>query len=75
MKFESIKLDEQEISAQQVAQTILDLTLKKIELCESIYMTDGENNHFSKEFSDAAYKERQALCLLSSECYSFLRKN
>ncbi len=44
-----------------------------IKFLESIYMTGGENHFYSESFSDAAYNEREQLCLLSSACYSVLR--
>lgn len=47
--------------------------LEQIQFLESIYMTGGENNVFSKEFSNSAYKERQELCQLSSALYSIIR--
>jgi hypothetical protein len=52
----------------------LALTLEDIALLESIYMTGGQLNHFSEQFSDAAHNERQALCQLSSACYSLLKE-
>lgn len=53
---------------------ILETTLDQIKFLESIYMTGGENSHFSKEFKNVAYSERQELCQLSSACYSILRR-
>jgi hypothetical protein len=50
----------------------LKFVLEQIKFLENIYMTGGEYNHFSKEFSNAALKERQELCQLSSACYHIL---
>ena len=33
----------------------------------------GVNNHFSQEFKDLAYRERQQLCQESSALYNLLR--
>lgn len=55
-------------------ESILDNTLKKIKFLESIYMTGGENSHFSDEFKQVALKERQELCQLSSACHSLLKE-
>lgn len=55
-------------------QRCLKDTLESIAFLESIYITGGANNFYSKQFADAAYNERQALCQLSSACYSILRE-
>ena len=55
-------------------KTRLSETLEDIALLESIYMTGGKLHHFSEQFSNSAYNERQALCQLSSACYSILRE-
>ena len=51
----------------------LSETLEDIKILESVYMTCGNLNHLSKEFQNAAYKEREALCQLSSACYEVIR--
>lgn len=51
----------------------LEVVLGKIHLLESIYMTDGENHHFSDTFHNVAYEERQEYCKYSSALYSLLR--
>jgi hypothetical protein len=53
---------------------ILEDAKDRIKFLESIYVTGGENSYFSKEFKDAAYNERQNLCLLTSACYSILKE-
>lgn len=52
----------------------LEKTLENIVFLESIYVTGGENRHYSEEFSDAAHRERQDMCKLSSWLYSQLRE-
>lgn len=54
-------------------QFVLDNVLNKIKFLESIYMTGGSNNHFSEEFRDSAYKERQESCQESSALYAILK--
>ena len=54
--------------------SLLENTLKDIEFLESIYITGKQNNVFSKNFNDAAYNERQALCQLSSALYYIKRE-
>lgn len=51
----------------------LKAALEDIKFLESIYMTGGENHHYSEQFHNAAYLERQELCQLTSACYSILR--
>lgn len=53
----------------------LALVLERIKFLESIYMTGEENNSYSEEFGDAAYKEREALCQESSALYNLIRIN
>lgn len=45
--------------------------LEDIGNLEKMYMTGSP---FSQTFKDAAYRERQAQCQLSSACYSILRE-
>jgi len=52
----------------------LQQTIEKIKFLESIYMTGGINNRYSEEFKNAAVKEREELCRLSSACYSLKRE-
>lgn len=52
---------------------VLKTTLEKIAFLETIYITGEDNHHYSEEFSDAAYRERQDLCKISSWAYSRLR--
>jgi hypothetical protein len=47
---------------------------ENIKFLESIYMTGGENNYYSKKFQNAAYEERQELCQLTSAIHSLLRE-
>jgi len=54
--------------------SILELVLDRISLCESIYLTCGKNYGFSETFAEQAYKERQDLCQESSAIYSLLRE-
>ena len=54
-------------------QRVLNDALENIVFLEGIYQTGGKFNCFSKQFSEQAYQERQALCLLTSACYSILR--
>jgi hypothetical protein len=53
---------------------LLEETIKEIDFLESIYITGKPNNVFSKQFNDAAYNERQALCQLSSALYHIKRE-
>jgi len=53
---------------------VADLTANKIKFLESIYTAGGKNNHYSQAFQDAAYRERQALCLVSSAMKSIIRE-
>lgn len=59
-------------STERIKSRLID-TLENIKFLESIYMTGGENHFFSNTFSDAAHREREELCQLSSACYSILR--
>jgi len=52
---------------------VLDKTLAKIKFLENIYMIDGKNHHYSKDFNDLAIKERNEFCKLSSACYNLIR--
>ena len=54
-------------------EKVLEFVLEKIKFLDSIYMTGGVNNHFSQEFKDLAYRERQQLCQESSALYNLLR--
>jgi hypothetical protein len=44
-----------------------------ISILESIYMTGGKLNLFSKTFQDAAHKERQEVCLITSALHTIIR--
>lgn len=44
-----------------------------ISFLESIYIIGAPNNFYSQDFKDAAYKERQEICQITSACYSILR--
>lgn len=48
--------------------------LEKIKFLESIYITGGENHHYSEAFGDEAHRERQELCKRSSALYNIIRK-
>ena len=48
--------------------------LRQIETLESFYMTDGENSYVSREFKEAAFREREDLCLRTSALYSLQRE-
>ena len=52
----------------------LNQILEHIRFLESIYMYDGENHYFSERFGDAANKERQDLCQLSSAMHGLLKE-
>ena len=52
----------------------LNQILEHIRFLETIYMYDGVNHHFSEGFGDAANKERQDMCQLSSAMYSLLKE-
>jgi hypothetical protein len=52
----------------------LNETKESINFLESIYMTGAKNNFYSNTFADAAYKERQSLCLLSSKIHTLIRQ-
>jgi len=54
-------------------ERVLAETLLEIKFLESIYTTGGQNNYYSGEFTDAAYKERQMLCKKSSALYKVKR--
>lgn len=47
-------------------KSALNKTLEKIKFLESIYMTGGNNNFYSKGFEAAAVRERDELCKESS---------
>ena len=51
----------------------LEHTIEEIDFLQSIYETGGANNFYSTTFRDAAHRERQELCQLSSALYSILR--
>jgi len=53
-------------------QKALDQTLGRIKFLESIYMTGGVNNVYSREFLDAAVREREDLCQCTSACHRLL---
>ena len=55
-------------------QRVLNDALENITFLESMYQTGGKYHVFSDRFSEQAYQERQALCLLTSACYSILRE-
>ena len=55
-----------------ISQRLKD-TLEDIKFLESIYMGEGNWYHLSETFRDAAHRERQELCQLSSACYSIIR--
>lgn len=59
--------------SEKIVEGLLKSTLDDIKFLESIYMTGGENSHFSDKFKNIAYSERQELCQISSACYSVLR--
>lgn len=78
-KIEDHKKELKEWVAENTTQTpaetyeqILSHTLEKIKFLESIYMTGGLK--FSDELTNAAKKERDALCLQSTALYSLLRE-
>ena len=48
--------------------------LAQIKVLESFYMTGGENSYVSREFKEAAVKEREDLCLRTSALYSLQRE-
>jgi len=52
----------------------LNDALADVKFLESIYLTGGENKHFSESFEDAAYRERNEVCKLTSACYMVLRE-
>ena len=60
-------------SLPQLRERIKDLK-ENIEFLESIYMTGAKNNVYSEILTDAAYKERQNLCLLSSKIHTLIRQ-
>ena len=45
---------------------------EKIAFLESIYEGGGANHFYSREFEQAAVKERQSLCQFTSAIYSLL---
>jgi len=59
-------------SDDHISQRLRD-TLEDIKFLESIYMGEGNWYHLSETFRDAAHRERQELCQLSSACHSIIR--
>ncbi len=66
------KKESSKLSTEQVKKA-LSSTLEKINFLECIYMGEKAKYSFSDIFKDAAFEERQALCQISSACYSVLR--
>lgn len=63
----------QHLPTAKICQRLAD-EKESIATLESIYMTGGALNFFSQTFADAAYKERQRICLLTSALSSILQE-
>ena len=53
-------------------RNVLENSLEKIKILESLYMTWS---NFDEEFKDICYARRQEECKISSFIYDFARKN
>lgn len=73
MKIQQYKEQFSKLNTEKLNERLKDCR-EFIDFLESIYITGGANNFYSKEFSDAAYKERQQFCEISSAIHSLLRE-